>query len=94
MVRGGSWNNNQDNARCAYRNNNPDNSNNNVGFRVVSHTSAESGPAMPRVAPHRRRPRGAEAKRCLQRRDGAACPRLARAMRAREANIEPLCRRQ
>jgi hypothetical protein len=36
VVRGGSWNNNQDNARAAYRNhNNPDNRNNNQGFRVV-----------------------------------------------------------
>jgi hypothetical protein len=36
VVRGGSWNNNQDNARAAYRNrNNPDNRNNNLGFRVV-----------------------------------------------------------
>jgi len=35
-ARGGSWNNNQDNARCAYRNrNNPNNLNNNIGFRVV-----------------------------------------------------------
>ena len=35
-MRGGSWNNNQDNARSAYRNNNtPDNRNNNLGFRVV-----------------------------------------------------------
>ena len=35
-MRGGSWNNNQDNARAAYRNNNtPDNRNNNLGFRVV-----------------------------------------------------------
>lgn len=35
-MRGGSWNNNRNNARCAYRNrNNPDNFNNNVGFRVV-----------------------------------------------------------
>ena len=33
MLRGGSWNNNQDNARCAYRNNNhPDNRNNNSHF--------------------------------------------------------------
>jgi formylglycine-generating enzyme required for sulfatase activity len=42
VVRGGSWNNNQRNARCAYRNNNnPNNRNNNIGFRVViaSHTS-------------------------------------------------------
>jgi formylglycine-generating enzyme required for sulfatase activity len=36
-LRGGSWNNNQDNARVSARNNNhPDNEwNNNVGFRVV-----------------------------------------------------------
>jgi hypothetical protein len=39
VLRGGSWHNNENNARCAYRNrNNPDNSNNNIGFRVlVSH---------------------------------------------------------
>jgi hypothetical protein len=36
VLRGGSWNNNQNNARAAYRNNNtPDNRNNNIGFRVV-----------------------------------------------------------
>ena len=36
MLRGGSWINNQNNARAAYRNdNNPDNRNNNIGFRVV-----------------------------------------------------------
>ncbi len=36
MLRGGSWNNNRNNARCAYRNNNhPENRNNNIGFRVV-----------------------------------------------------------
>ncbi len=36
MLRGGSWNNNRRNARCAYRNRNePDNFNNNAGFRVV-----------------------------------------------------------
>ena len=35
VVRGGSWNNNQNNARAAYRNrNNPNNRNNNIGFRV------------------------------------------------------------
>jgi hypothetical protein len=33
---GGSWNNNPENCRSAYRNNNnPDNDNNNIGFRVV-----------------------------------------------------------
>lgn len=35
-LRGGSFNNNQDNARCANRNrNNPNNNFNNNGFRVV-----------------------------------------------------------
>ncbi|MHB8626985.1 MAG: SUMF1/EgtB/PvdO family nonheme iron enzyme [Aggregatilineales bacterium] len=34
-LRGGSWNNSQNNARSAYRNNNhPDNRNNNIGFRL------------------------------------------------------------
>jgi len=34
--RAGSWNNEARNARCAYRNrNNPDNWNNNAGFRVL-----------------------------------------------------------
>jgi len=37
VLRGGSWNNNQENARSAYRNrNHPNNRNNNIGFRVVS----------------------------------------------------------
>ncbi len=35
-LRGGSWINNQDNARAVYRNNNhPANRNNNIGFRLV-----------------------------------------------------------
>lgn len=35
-LRGGAWNNNDQNTRAAYRNNNnPRNRNNNVGFRVV-----------------------------------------------------------
>ena len=39
-LRGGAFNNNDNNVRCANRNaNNPDNRNNNVGFRVVSHGS-------------------------------------------------------
>ena len=38
VVRGGSFDNNQNNVRCAYRNrNDTDNRNNNVGFRVVAH---------------------------------------------------------
>ncbi|MGB6297547.1 MAG: SUMF1/EgtB/PvdO family nonheme iron enzyme [Rivularia sp. (in: cyanobacteria)] len=36
MLRGGSWNNNPRNCRSANRNRNePDNRNNNIGFRVV-----------------------------------------------------------
>ena len=36
VLRGGSFNNNQRNVRCAYRNrNNPNNRNRNNGFRVV-----------------------------------------------------------
>jgi hypothetical protein len=37
VLRGGAWNNNQNNVRAAYRNNNhPANRNNNNGFRVVA----------------------------------------------------------
>ncbi|MBK7675313.1 MAG: SUMF1/EgtB/PvdO family nonheme iron enzyme [Candidatus Accumulibacter sp.] len=40
VVRGGSWNNHRDNARCAYRNrNHPGNRNDNIGFRVVLRSS-------------------------------------------------------
>ncbi|MCC7164344.1 MAG: SUMF1/EgtB/PvdO family nonheme iron enzyme [Anaerolineae bacterium] len=40
--RGGSFNNQADNARCANRNRNqPDNRNNNIGFRVAQ--SLDSG---------------------------------------------------
>ncbi|MCC6414022.1 MAG: SUMF1/EgtB/PvdO family nonheme iron enzyme [Saprospiraceae bacterium] len=36
MNRGGSWNNNAENCRVANRNNdNPENANDNIGFRVV-----------------------------------------------------------
>jgi len=36
VLRGGSWNNNDNNCRLANRNNNnPDNANNNNGFRIV-----------------------------------------------------------
>jgi len=36
VLRGGSFNNDRDNLRCANRNNNdPDNRDNNIGFRVV-----------------------------------------------------------
>lgn len=41
MLRGGAFNNNPRNVRCAYRNNNdPDNRNDNIGFRVVLSTIA------------------------------------------------------
>ena len=44
VVRGGSFNNNADNARCANRNdNNPNNRNNNIGFRVVLSTFFQQG---------------------------------------------------
>jgi len=37
VVRGGAFNNNERNVRCAYRNrNNPNNYNRNNGFRVVA----------------------------------------------------------
>jgi hypothetical protein len=46
VLRGGSWNNNRNNARCANRNrNNPNNSNTNNGFRVVSHIFYPAGNA-------------------------------------------------
>ncbi|MFZ5902334.1 MAG: SUMF1/EgtB/PvdO family nonheme iron enzyme [Chloroflexota bacterium] len=39
VLRGGAFNNNERNVRCAYRNrNNPNNRNNNIGFRVVVST--------------------------------------------------------
>lgn len=46
MLRGGSFNNNPQNVRCAYRNNNnPDNRNNNNGFRVIVSTFLSKLPA-------------------------------------------------
>ena len=46
MLRGGAFNNNPRNVRCAYRNhNNPDNRNDNIGFRVVVSTLSASGNA-------------------------------------------------
>jgi hypothetical protein len=44
VARGGSWNNNRDNAACAYRNNNhPQNRNNNIGFRCAKTSPASAG---------------------------------------------------
>jgi len=49
VLRGGSWNNNRNNARCSYRNRNePDNFNNNIGFRLVCSTSLCDMPEMRR----------------------------------------------
>jgi formylglycine-generating enzyme required for sulfatase activity len=43
VLRGGAFNNNDNNLRCAYRNDNdPDNRNNNIGFRVVLSTLSDS----------------------------------------------------
>ena len=48
MLRGGSFNNNRNNDRCAYRNrNNPNNRNNNSGFRVVVSHDFLGVPEMP-----------------------------------------------
>jgi hypothetical protein len=57
VLRGGSFNNNQNNARCAYRNrNNPNNRNRNNGFRVVV-SRLSSPPEMPGgVGDHEDRP--------------------------------------
>jgi hypothetical protein len=47
-LRGGSWNNNARNARAAYRNNNqPDNLNDNNGFRLVVAHASVARPANP-----------------------------------------------
>jgi hypothetical protein len=43
VLRGGAFNNNHRNVRCAYRNrNNPNNSNRNIGFRVVVLTCSDA----------------------------------------------------
>jgi hypothetical protein len=49
VLRGGSWNNTRNNARCARRNrNNPNNRNRNNGFRVCcSHICLAVWPEMP-----------------------------------------------
>jgi formylglycine-generating enzyme required for sulfatase activity len=50
-LRGGSWNNNENNARVSIRNNNhPNNRNNNIGFRVVAlHGFAIGSSIVPKV---------------------------------------------
>jgi hypothetical protein len=74
VLRGGSWNNNQNNARCAYRNrNNPHNRNNNNGFRLVSHISSQ--PAMPRAGASQRDGITDDESGCVAeaQKNGAAC---------------------
>jgi hypothetical protein len=42
VIRGGSWNNQAENCRSAYRNGNePENRNNNLGFRVARSSADE-----------------------------------------------------
>lgn len=54
MLRGGAFHNDARNARCAYRNDNePDNRNDNNGFRVVASTLSDSGNAWRGFAPFR-----------------------------------------
>jgi formylglycine-generating enzyme required for sulfatase activity len=49
VLRGGSFNNNQRNARVSIRNNNnPNNRNNNNGFRLVAHIFRPAGNALGR----------------------------------------------
>ena len=43
VLRGGSWNNNPQNLRAAYRNNNPDNRIFLIGFRVARTLFARAG---------------------------------------------------
>ncbi len=44
MIRGGSWNNDAENCRSAYRNRNePGNRNNNLGFRLASTSHPPDG---------------------------------------------------
>ena len=75
MLRGGSFNNNQNNARAAYRNmNNPNNRNRNNGFRVgvgvAAHPSRGSAGIVARL---RLGVRGFERKRGLSLAAPAPC---------------------
>jgi hypothetical protein len=75
-VRGGSWNNNQNNARAAYRNNNhPANRNNNNGFRVVAFRKRASPLNM--GAFHRVSGLSGCSSRLLDREPGSTSPRVA-----------------
>jgi hypothetical protein len=51
VIRGGSWNNNAQNVRAAYRNHNePTNRNNNLGFRCAELTTEPDGSLLNRPA--------------------------------------------
>jgi len=53
VVRGGCWNNNADNARASRRNrNNPDNRNNDIGFRVLSSAHIAASARFAGIADH------------------------------------------
>ena len=76
--RGGSWNNETHNIRCAYRNrNNPDNRNNNGGFRCVLQLAG--------FRPECRRP---TERRCVPGRTGAPGSRPVLRSLKHRANIE------
>jgi len=48
VLRGGAFNNTDNNVRCAYRNNNnPNNRNRNNGFRVVAASTIFQRPELP-----------------------------------------------
>lgn len=50
VIRGGSWNNNPNNLRVANRNNNnPDNTNNNIGFRCAAPSELDARVRGPNV---------------------------------------------
>jgi hypothetical protein len=71
-LRGGSWNDDRDNARARVRNrNNPDNSNNNMGFRVCSSHGLWIRPEMLRGKRHGAEATGEVIRLCLpkERRD-------------------------
>lgn len=65
VVRGGSWNNTQGNARLGYRNDNdPDNRNNNLGFRLCRASHIFTQLLMAVCARYRRRARRVARRRC------------------------------
>ncbi len=54
MLRGGSWNNNGRNCQAGYRNRNePDNRNNNIGFRLAAAPTGTEVPQEPAAFPSR-----------------------------------------